>query len=120
MPPPLTPASRAIRWNIDDATTSTEQANLAYNFPNDENEQDRFDITHALFTAAQGGKLHLCPKPLSSSRILDIGTGTGIWAIDTGDLYPRCRNSMQFFLASDLHKVKSAKIGNDSSTIQPK
>ena len=33
------------------------------------------------------GKLHLAPIK-NPHRILDIGTGTGIWAIDMADLYP--------------------------------
>jgi len=34
-----------------------------------------------------GGKLHLCPVPSSHAfhRVLDVGTGTGIWAIDFGE-----------------------------------
>ena len=43
---------------------------------------------HTLLKLALHGKLFLAPigdKPL---RILDIGTGTGIWAIELGDDYP--------------------------------
>ncbi|OCL03195.1 S-adenosyl-L-methionine-dependent methyltransferase [Glonium stellatum] len=75
----------------------------SYNFPNDEKEQERLDIAHALFTIAIEGKLHLSPKPPSPSRILDIGTGTGIWAIEAGDMYP-----------------DAEIIGNDFSPIQPR
>jgi len=35
-----------------------------------------------------GGKLFLAPLGPKPGRILDIGTGTGIWAIDVGDEYP--------------------------------
>lgn len=34
------------------------------------------------------GKLFLAPLGPKPGRILDIGTGTGIWAIDVGDEYP--------------------------------
>lgn len=48
-------------------------------------ELDRLDLTHQMIMEVMEGKLHLCPldkdKPL---RILDIGTGTGIWAIQMG------------------------------------
>ncbi|EXJ84138.1 hypothetical protein A1O3_04805 [Capronia epimyces CBS 606.96] len=58
-----------------------------YVLPNDEEEQDRLDLTHHLFTLVlQGG---YCMTRLDSPEaILDVGTGTGIWAIDMADLYP--------------------------------
>lgn len=34
------------------------------------------------------GKLFYAPIGDKPSRILDVGTGTGIWAIDVGDEYP--------------------------------
>jgi tRNA1(Val) A37 N6-methylase TrmN6 len=35
------------------------------------------------------GEIHRAKLPQGKSlRILDIGTGTGIWAIDMGDKYP--------------------------------
>ena len=34
------------------------------------------------------GKLFFAPIGDNPGRILDIGTGTGIWAIDVGDEYP--------------------------------
>ena len=34
------------------------------------------------------GKLFFAPIGDKPGRILDIGTGTGIWAIDVGDEYP--------------------------------
>ena len=61
----------------------------AYNFPNDESEQDRLDLNHHLCLMLLDDKLHLTElsteKPL---RILDVGTGTGIWAMDMGDTFP--------------------------------
>ena len=35
-----------------------------------------------------GGKLFFAPIGDKPGRILDIGTGTGIWAIDVGDELP--------------------------------
>lgn len=53
----------------------------AYLFPNDEEELNRMDIEHQNCLVQFDGKLHLCP--LNNPReILDIGTGTGLWAID--------------------------------------
>ncbi|KAI4256934.1 MAG: hypothetical protein L6R42_005948 [Xanthoria sp. 1 TBL-2021] len=69
----------------------------------DQKETDRLDIMHKLTEVSLGGKLNLGPIPANAQRILDIGTGTGIWAIETGDRYP-----------------KAEILGNDLSPIQPK
>jgi methylase of polypeptide subunit release factors len=39
-----------------------------------------------------GGKLYIAPIPVEQKlhRVLDLGTGTGIWAIDFGELFPVC------------------------------
>lgn len=50
----------------------------------DQKETDRLDIMHKLTEVSLGGKLNLAPIPANAQRILDIGTGTGIWAIETG------------------------------------
>ncbi|RDW80218.1 S-adenosyl-L-methionine-dependent methyltransferase-19 [Coleophoma cylindrospora] len=57
-----------------------------YQFPNDESEQAREDMKHAMMVSVCGGKLFLAPIE-QPRRVLDIGTGTGIWAIDVGDAY---------------------------------
>ena len=52
-----------------------------YFMPNDEGEQERLDLYHHIFLQILGGKLYAAPlqKP---QRVLDVGTGTGIWALD--------------------------------------
>ena len=72
-----------------------------YVFPNDEREQDRMDIHHEMLTKMMGGRLHLAPLT-NPGRILDIGTGTGIWCIEMGDAFP-----------------DAEVIGNDFSPVQP-
>lgn len=39
---------------------------------------------HKLVEVTLKGKLNLAPIPKNPQRILDIGTGTGLWAIDMG------------------------------------
>jgi hypothetical protein len=72
---------------------------LEYLLPNDEQEQDRLgkhlpiallmlliratDLQHHLFHTTLAGRLHLVRLPLTR-RVLDIGTGTGIWSMDFG------------------------------------
>ncbi len=61
----------------------------SYTFPNDELEQDRMRVVHQVF-------LHLFDLELSTvpldnpSHILDVGTGTGEWAIGMGESYANC------------------------------
>ena len=55
----------------------------AYNFPNDETEQDREDMKHAMVVNLCGGRLHFAPIGEKPQNILDMGTGTGIWAIES-------------------------------------
>ncbi|KAF7194911.1 Secondary metabolism regulator LAE1 [Pseudocercospora fuligena] len=65
-------------------------------------KQDRLDLFHGIFTLRIDGKLHLAPVK-DPARILDIGTGTGIWAIEAADKY------------------ENAEVyANDLSPIQPK
>lgn len=73
-----------------------------YQFPNDESEQEREDMKHAMIANLCGGKLHFAPLENPQS-IIDVGTGTGIWAIDIGDEY----NSAQV-LGIDLSPIQPA------------
>ncbi|KAI9038678.1 class I SAM-dependent methyltransferase [Aspergillus affinis] len=59
-----------------------------YQLPCDEQEQDRLDIFHKLFTVARvSDGLIYAPHP-RDGRFLDLGCGTGIWSIDVANKYP--------------------------------
>lgn len=60
----------------------------SYLLPNDEQEQDRLDLLHHIFLLILGGKLYDAPVTSELKRVLDLGTGTGIWAIDLADENP--------------------------------
>lgn len=55
----------------------------AYLLPNDEAENDRLDMLHEMCLTMLWRRLYLAPitKP---QRVIDLGTGTGLWAIDFG------------------------------------
>ncbi|KAL7273538.1 hypothetical protein RUND412_003603 [Rhizina undulata] len=61
-----------------------------YPLPNDEAEQDRMDLHHHCCLLALQGELFIAPvgKGWKPQRILEIGTGSGIWAVDIADQYP--------------------------------
>ncbi|CAI7665700.1 unnamed protein product [Penicillium viridicatum] len=59
-----------------------------YVLPNDEPEQDRQDLLHHVRNLVLNGRLFRAPLNNHIQRALDIGTGTGIWAIDFADSFP--------------------------------
>ena len=71
------------------------------NAPTLQPELDRLDLKHHIMMLLSDGHLHLAPLA-NPKKMLDIGTGTGIWAIQMGDQYP-----------------ESTVIGTDLSPVQP-
>ncbi|KAH6984716.1 S-adenosyl-L-methionine-dependent methyltransferase [Ilyonectria sp. MPI-CAGE-AT-0026] len=59
-----------------------------YPLPNDEAEQNREDMLHAMMLEATDGRLFYSPLGDYPQKIADLGTGTGLWAIEVGDKYP--------------------------------
>ncbi|KAK0736412.1 S-adenosyl-L-methionine-dependent methyltransferase, partial [Apiosordaria backusii] len=67
-----------------------------YVLPNDEDEQERLDLQHHIWLLLLHGSLYTAPLNVPSQsdsgreyRILDLGCGTGIWAMDIADQHPR-------------------------------
>ncbi|KAG9229266.1 S-adenosyl-L-methionine-dependent methyltransferase [Amylocarpus encephaloides] len=58
-----------------------------YCFPNDELEQEREDRIHELMVYLFN-RLHFAPVGVNPKNILDLVTGTGMWAIEIGNRYP--------------------------------
>ncbi|KAK7985196.1 S-adenosyl-L-methionine-dependent methyltransferase [Apiospora saccharicola] len=75
-----------------------------YLLPNDEAELNRLetDLQHKMWEITLDGNLHLAPIGPSPQYVLDIATGSGIWAIDLAETYP-----------------SAVVIGTDLSPIQP-
>lgn len=43
------------------------------------------DLLHHVYKMLIGGELYLSPIGKNVQRVLDLGTGTGIWAIDMAE-----------------------------------
>ncbi|KAM0420450.1 hypothetical protein ACHAPT_011742 [Fusarium lateritium] len=83
-------------------TFHSEQGDAHYWGANDERQNEAMDINHHCQTLCLEGKLFLAPIDDSIKKAVDIGTGTGVWAIDFADEFPGCE-----------------VIGTDISPIQP-
>ncbi|CAK7215832.1 hypothetical protein SBRCBS47491_002617 [Sporothrix bragantina] len=72
-----------------------------YPIANDDAEQQREDMKHAMMLELTDGKLFYAPIGESPEKILDIGTGTGIWAVEMGDKFPDTQ-----ILGTDLSPIQ--------------
>ena len=104
----MSTASQSVRSSIYDYHYENGRryhayGNSEYLLPNDEDEQSRLDLLHHIFKMVLHGELYTAPlDPSSLQRVLDVGTGTGIWAIELADQFPA-----------------ATVIGTDISPIQP-
>ncbi|KAG0638417.1 S-adenosyl-L-methionine-dependent methyltransferase [Tuber brumale] len=73
-----------------------------YVFPNDQQEIERLHLQHHMMSVLFSGRLHWAPIDPNPQKILDIGTGTGSWAIDIADMYPSAH-----VIGTDLSPIQS-------------
>ncbi|KAI0011410.1 S-adenosyl-L-methionine-dependent methyltransferase [Xylariaceae sp. FL0662B] len=59
--------------------------------PFDKPEQQRMETQHRLYRLCLDGSLTATRLPLDVANILDLGTGTGVWAIEMAARYPQAR-----------------------------
>ncbi|KAF2758776.1 methyltransferase LaeA [Pseudovirgaria hyperparasitica] len=79
-----------------------------YMYPCDEIEKERMDMMHQLFDTAFNQVLQSTPALKGrgqNQRILDLGCGTGIWALDIADAYPEAE-----VIGVDLSNIQPAQI----------
>ncbi|KAH6672371.1 S-adenosyl-L-methionine-dependent methyltransferase [Halenospora varia] len=85
--------SSILKYREENGRTYHAYKDGKYFFPNDENENDRLDLQHHIYSLTYDGKLLSAPIPKEKQihHVLDVGTGTGIWAIDYGDEHPEAK-----------------------------
>ncbi|KAJ3496093.1 hypothetical protein NLG97_g2917 [Lecanicillium saksenae] len=81
-----------------------------YQFPIDAEERDRLDKLNQFFLLARGYNAFSCPvrrgNPANPTRVLDLGAGTGIWAIQVAEEFlPESQ-----VVAVDLNRIQPAFI----------
>ncbi|KAH8195872.1 hypothetical protein TruAng_009948 [Truncatella angustata] len=78
-------------WYVENGRYYGTYHHGRYLMPVDEDELDRLDIFHKFYTVARKedafGGLHEAVISTNNPRVLDLGCGTGIWAIDMADRY---------------------------------
>ena len=70
------------------------------------------DIFHKLFLVARNESLHQAPliPNYDGPRILDLGTGTGIWAIDMAELVCFLAGKEDMLTALHFSKYPTAEV----------
>jgi hypothetical protein len=102
--------SESVTMSLDDSVTDYvfENGRRYHSFmagrylmPNDEQEMDREDMKHHISILLTEGRLNLAPISPNCMKILDIGTGTGIWAIQMAECLPGAE-----VIATDLSAIQ--------------
>lgn len=93
--------SSTYHYEVENGRTYHAYHAGKYHVPNDDGEQERMDLSYHSMRLSIENKLFHAPLQ-SPIDILDVGTGTGIWAVDVADEFPA-----------------ASVIGFDLSPIQP-
>jgi SAM-dependent methyltransferase len=76
----------------------------AYWLPNDDIEINRLELQHHCWRVSLAGQLYLSPIPRDVHHVLDVGTGSGAWAIEFADTHPSAQ-----VLGTDLSPIQPAE-----------
>ncbi|KAK4946814.1 hypothetical protein LTR10_014317 [Elasticomyces elasticus] len=81
-------ASEISRGILENERLYPQYGRHSYGMPVDEAEMDRMDLQHRKYELVIGDRHFLAPIGESPQSILDLATGTGIWALDVADMFP--------------------------------
>jgi SAM-dependent methyltransferase len=83
-----------------------------YWLPNDDAEINRLDLQHFIWKIFLNGRLNIAPIPKDLHRALDVGTGTGKWAIEFADDHPSCQ-----IIGTDLSPIQPSVVPNNCTFV---
>ena len=81
-------SSSCFEWVRENDREYPNFGQFLYGLPIDKEERERLDLQHTKYLHILDGRLCLAPIGPSPQQILDLGTGTGIWAMDFADECP--------------------------------
>ncbi|KAI1624783.1 S-adenosyl-L-methionine-dependent methyltransferase, partial [Exophiala viscosa] len=81
-------ASEISRGILENERLYPQYGRHSYGMPVDEAEMDRMDLQHRKYELVIGDRHFLAPIGDCPQSILDLATGTGIWALDVADMFP--------------------------------
>jgi len=80
--------STVYAYTMEDGRRFQHLKHGRYPMPNDDEEMERENIKHLMLMELLGGELYRAPIGDNPQSILDVGTGSGAWAIEMGDRFP--------------------------------
>ncbi|OHF01443.1 methyltransferase domain-containing protein [Colletotrichum orchidophilum] len=81
-------ASRVMKHSHEGGRRYQSFLQGIYPLPNDETEQFREEMKHQLIKRLLDENDYLSPIGSNPQKIMDVGTGTGLWAVDIADKFP--------------------------------
>ncbi|KAM6532641.1 hypothetical protein FALCPG4_005695 [Fusarium falciforme] len=83
-------ADSALEMPLSESLASLRSSIFAYQEENGRtyHAMSAGNLQHHAMTLTIEGRHCLCPKNDGAARVLDLGTGTGIWAIEYADAHP--------------------------------
>ncbi|KAK1636812.1 S-adenosyl-L-methionine-dependent methyltransferase [Colletotrichum phormii] len=111
-----------LDYRFENGRTYHRYKDGKYAIPNDERDNDRMDMQHHICLITLGGRLGLappCQPEVKVKRVLDVGTGTGIWAIQFAGDHPEAEVHLKELMDLEYAFDRRQVLGVDLSATQP-